>query len=86
MYLSRLRARCLLQVCYVAVCILIFRVHQHGGYPGLRNQLGQQLKHLGQQVDREKADTCEITARPGKAGNQAERDRITTDAEDDRHR
>ena len=48
--LHPLRARRFLHVSNDALGIRIVRVHQQGDHPGLRNQLGQQLKPLGRQL------------------------------------
>jgi hypothetical protein len=44
----------------------IVRVHQHGDYPGLGNQFGNQIDPLRYQVDVEDADAGDVATRAGK--------------------
>jgi hypothetical protein len=67
--LHPLGARSVLTVSHDALGILIGRVHQQDKSAGLGNQLGKQLKPLGHQFNVEKADTGEVAARPGEAGD-----------------
>src|SRR4051794_22986590 len=79
-----LRASRLLRVRDDALGIRVVRVYEQCNYLVLGNELGKQLESLRDQLDGEEADAGEVAARPGETGNQAVRNRIGADPEDDR--
>ena len=64
----------------------IGRIDQHGNPNGLGHQVVQEPQPLGHNFSDEKIDAGRIAARPGKAGDQTQLDRVFADAEDDRDR
>ena len=62
------------------------RVGQNGDANGSGHQLVQQREPLGGDFLVEEINACRIASGPGEARNEAEADRIFTDAEDDRNR
>ena len=61
-------------------------IDQHGNPNGLGHQLVQKCQPLRSQLIREKIDPCQVSARPGEAGDETELDGVFADAEDDRDR
>ena len=64
----------------------IGRIDQHGNPNGLGHQVVQQPQPLGRNIRDEKIDAGRVAARPGKAGDKTQLDRVFADAEDDRDR
>ena len=61
-------------------------IDKHGHALGFGRQLVQQPKPLWHRLVREKIHSCQVTARPREARDQAKPDRVVTDAEHDRDR
>ena len=53
---------------------------------GCGHQLAQQLQPLCANLGIEKIDTCQVAARPGEAGDETDRDRVSGNGEDNRDR
>jgi hypothetical protein len=61
----------------------IGRIDEHGHTRHSGHQLTQELQPLRHQLSRENIGTCRVAARPIEAVDEAELDRIGSDAEDD---
>ena len=53
---------------------------------GCGHHLAQQLQPLCANLGIEKIDTCQVAARPGEAGDEADRDRVSGNGKDNRDR
>ena len=62
------------------------RIDEDGNTSGCGHQLAQEFQALCRQLDREKIDPRQVSARPGEAGDQPELERVGSDEEDDRDR
>ena len=60
-----------LRVEHHALSIRVVRVHQEGDGPGVGQQLRQQVKPLGHELDVEDADPRKVASRSGQAFDQA---------------
>ena len=62
------------------------RVHQQGDESSIWNKFVQQPQAFSAQHGTEKADPCDVSARPVEACDEAGPDRVATEREDDRYR
>ncbi len=84
--LHPLHARCVLHVSRDPLHLQIARAYQQSDHAGLRHQLGQQLQSLEGQLGEHEADARARAARPGETGDEAGRNRVGADDEDNRDR
>jgi hypothetical protein len=84
MKLQREGTRCLLQLFQLRIGSGTGRVEENGDKRARGDRLVQNFQPLRRDLHVQARHAREITARPGQAGNEADRDRVGTHLEDDR--